>query len=181
MLGGPKPAYSAPTGADSDAGARRLGGRIVANEVNRRERTRAESQANKFSPARVLFVGPNSAPNPDAIPPIAALAAPGVRIHPAPPTSLMFEAFSAKMRETRAYRGDVCEPSAPENAQMVSRCASLRFSLCGRVIRCRCLLLANATSGREPPISRAMRRAPRASDRRERWPEHRRLKRRHTS
>src|SRR5216683_4102917 len=88
MLGGPKPAYSAPTGADSDAGARRLGGRIVANEANRRERTRAESQANKFSPARVLFVGPNSAPNPDAIPPIEALAAPGVRIHPAPPHSL---------------------------------------------------------------------------------------------
>jgi hypothetical protein len=32
---------------------------------------------------------------------------------------------------------------------MLARCASLRFSLCGRVIRCRCLLLANATSGRD--------------------------------
>ena len=66
-----------------------------------------------------------------------------------PPTSLRFEAFSGEVRKLRACRGDAREPSAPENAQMVSRCASLRFSLCGRVIRCRCLLLANATSGQE--------------------------------
>jgi hypothetical protein len=39
----------------------------------------------------------------------------------------MFEAFSAKMRETRAYRGDAHEPSAPENAKMVSRSASFDF------------------------------------------------------
>jgi hypothetical protein len=32
---------------------------------------------------------------------------------------------------------------------MVSRCASLRFSLRGRGMRYRCLLLANATFGRE--------------------------------
>jgi hypothetical protein len=88
---------------------------------------------------------------------------PAVRIHPAPPASLRFEAFSGEVRKPRACSGDAHGPSAPENAQMVSRCASVRFSLCGRVIRCRCLLLANATFGQEQPISRAMRRASRAS------------------
>jgi hypothetical protein len=32
----------------------------------------------------------------------------------------MFEAFSAKMRETRAYRGDAHEPSAAESASVAS-------------------------------------------------------------
>src|ERR1700694_6047740 len=73
---------------------------------------------------------------------------PTVRIHLAPPTSLRFEAFSGEVRKLRACRGDAHGASAPENAQMVSRCASLRFSLCGRVIRCRCPLLANATFDR---------------------------------
>ena len=36
----------------------------------------------------MLLVGPNSAPNSGRIPPLEALAAPGVRIHPAPPASL---------------------------------------------------------------------------------------------
>src|ERR1700730_778872 len=78
---------------------------------------------------------------------------PRVRIHPAPPTSLRFETFSGEVRKLRACRGDAHGASAPENAQMVSRCGSLRFSLCGRVIRCRWLLLANATFGQEQPIS----------------------------
>jgi len=42
------------------------------------------------------------------------------------------------MRKLRACSGDAHGPSAPENAQMVSCCASLRFSLYGRVTRCRC-------------------------------------------
>src|ERR1700730_17090985 len=70
---------------------------------------------------------------------------PAVRIHLAPPTSLRFEAFSGEVRKLRACRGDAHGPSAPENAQMMSRCASLRFSLCGRVIRCRCQPIAERT------------------------------------
>jgi hypothetical protein len=81
-----------------------------------------------------------------------------------PPTSLRFEAFSGEVRKLHACRGDAHGPSAPENAQMVSRRASLRFSLCGRVIRCRCPLLANATFGQGQPISRAIQRSSRASD-----------------
>ena len=50
-------------------------------------RSRAEPRANKFSPARMLLFARNSAPNSGRIPPREALAAPGVRIHPAPPTS----------------------------------------------------------------------------------------------
>src|ERR1700730_2275595 len=89
---------------------------------------------------------------------------PRVRILSAPPTSLRFETFSGEVRKLRACRGDAHGASAPENAQMVSRCASLRFSLCGRVIRCRYLLLANATFGQGQPISRAIQRSSRASD-----------------
>jgi hypothetical protein len=81
-----------------------------------------------------------------------------------PPTSLRFEAFSGDDRKKRACSGDAPAPPAPERAHMWSHAASLRFSLCGRVIRCRCLLLANARFGQEQPISRAMRRASRASD-----------------
>jgi hypothetical protein len=51
-------------------------------------RNRAEFQANEFSPARMLSLGPNRAPNLGRIPPIEALAVPGVRIHPSPPYSL---------------------------------------------------------------------------------------------
>ncbi len=109
------------------------------------------------------------------------LAALGVRIHFAPPTSLRFEAFSGEVHKLRACSGDAHAPSAPESAHMASRAASLRFSLCGRVIRCRCLLLANATSGRKLPISRAMRRARRASGGRKRSPEHRLLRRDHAN
>jgi hypothetical protein len=94
---------------------------------------------------------------------------PRVRIQSAPPASLRFEAFSGKVRKPRACRGDAHGPSAPENAQMVNRVRSLRFSLCRRVIRCRCRCLANAASaasGHEPAISRARRQEARASDRR---------------
>ena len=45
-------------------------------------RNRAEFQANRFSPARMLFFGPNSAPISGRIPPIEACAVPGVRIRP---------------------------------------------------------------------------------------------------
>ena len=41
---------------------------------------------------------------------------------------------------------------------MKRRCASLRFSLCGRLIRSRCLLLANANVGAEAADIRATRR-----------------------
>src|SRR5271169_6266414 len=93
-------------------------------------RSRAESQANKFSPARMLFVGPNSAPNSGQIVPIETLAAPGVRIHPASPPSLRFEAFSRDDRKKPACRGDAPAPPAPEKAHMSSHTASLRLSLC---------------------------------------------------
>ena len=59
----------------------------LANEANRREPKQSESQANNFSPARMLFVGPNSAQPRAEFPPIEALAAPGVPIHTALPTS----------------------------------------------------------------------------------------------
>ena len=48
------------------------------------------------------------------------------------------------MRKLRACSGYAHAPSGPENVQMMSGAASLRFSLCGRVIRSRCLPLANA-------------------------------------
>ena len=63
---------------------------------------------------------------------------------------------------------------------MASRAASLQLSLCGQVIRCRCLLLANATLGQEPPIL-ARWRATSSFWWEEPWPEHRLLKRRHAS
>jgi hypothetical protein len=44
-----------------------------------------------------------------------------------PPPSLRFEGFSVEVRKLRACSGDVHGPSAPENAQTVSRAASLRF------------------------------------------------------
>ena len=77
--------------------------------------------------------------------PAVLLSVPRVRILFAPPRSLKFEAFSGEVRKPRACSDDAHGPSAPEKTQMVSRCASLRFSLCGRVIRCRCRLLANAS------------------------------------
>ena len=78
-----------------------------------------------------------------------------------------------ELRKLRACSGNAHGPSAPENAQMGSRGASLRFSLCGRVIRCRCRLLAFE--------SRAMRWALRAFDGRKASPEHRLLRRHHAS
>jgi len=47
----------------------------------------------------MLFVGANSAPTSGRIPPIEALAAPGVRIHPAPPTSPYLRGFSTEQAE----------------------------------------------------------------------------------
>ena len=82
-------------------------------------------------------------------------------------TGLRFEAFFGEVRKLSVCSRDrtVYRHPAPENARIVNRAASFGFSLCGRVIRCRCLLLANATSREETtPISRAMRRAPRAPD-----------------
>jgi hypothetical protein len=51
-------------------------------------RNRAEFQANKFSPAQMFFFEPNHVLNLGRIPPIEALAAPGVLIRPSPPYSL---------------------------------------------------------------------------------------------
>ena len=50
--------------------------------VYREIRSRAEPRANKFSPARMLLFGLNSAPNSGRIPPIVALAAPGFESTP---------------------------------------------------------------------------------------------------
>ena len=50
----------------------------------------AESEANLFSPALMLFLGGNSGPNSGRIPRVQALAAPGVRIRPSPPHSLYY-------------------------------------------------------------------------------------------
>jgi hypothetical protein len=83
------------------------------------------------------------------------------------------------VRKLRAFRGDARGPSAPENAQMVSRCASLRFSLCGRVIRCRCPLLANATFDRNNRCRERCDGHLELPMVEERWPEHRLLKRGH--
>jgi len=57
-------------------------------------RSRAEPQPNKFSPAPMLFFGPNSAPNSGRIPTRYTLVAPGVRIPPSPPTSHCEPMFS---------------------------------------------------------------------------------------
>jgi hypothetical protein len=59
----------------------------LANDANRRADGKPNPRANKFSPARMLFDGPDSAPNSGRIPLIEAPAAPEVRIHPAPPVS----------------------------------------------------------------------------------------------
>ena len=71
-----------------------------------------------------------------------------IRLHH-PPTSLRFEGFSWEVRKLRACSGDAHGPSAPESAHTSSRAPSLPYSLCGRVVRCRCRPLANATSGQE--------------------------------
>jgi len=54
----------------SDVRGHRIPRVSLANEGARRGPKRAEFQANKISPARLLFFGPNSAPNSDRIPPL---------------------------------------------------------------------------------------------------------------
>jgi hypothetical protein len=75
-----------------------------------------ESQANKFSPARMPFVGPNSAPNAGRIPAHRTLAAPEVRIHPAPPSSPSLFAIRRQKIEIRAWAADCAQIVAAENA-----------------------------------------------------------------
>src|SRR5208337_2109175 len=109
------------------------------------------------------------------------LVTPRVRISLAPPSSLRVEAFSEDERKLRARSGDARAPSAPENAEMVSPTASLRSSLCGRIVRCRCLLLANTTSGHELRTSQNDAKGTSSFWRRKRVPEHRLLMRHHTN
>jgi hypothetical protein len=71
-------------------------------------RNRAEFQANEFSPARMLSLGPNLAPNLGRIPPIEALAVPGVRIHLSPPHSLRVQRFSGRFGENPRILGSIC-------------------------------------------------------------------------
>ena len=54
------------------------------------------------------------------------------------------EGFFREVSKLRVCSDDARGPSAPENARMVSRRVSHRFSLCGRAIRCRCMPLASA-------------------------------------
>ena len=68
----------------------------------------AGSQANKFSPARPLFVGPNSAPNPRPTPSIENLAVPGVRIHPLHHPVPQFSHVSEN-RSKSARVGAICD------------------------------------------------------------------------
>jgi len=67
--------------------------------------TGAEFQANRFSPARMLFFGPNSAPSSGRIPPTEVLAVPGVLIRPSPPYSLYYLPTIWRWRQIRAGRG----------------------------------------------------------------------------
>ena len=136
--------------------SRHRNSRLMARSVPNRKRTHSLHDAGR---SRLGFLKPNRA----GFPAERLLATPKVRIQSSPPTSLRFEAFSGEVRKLRACSGDARGPSAPESGHTVSRCASLRFSLCGRVIRSRCPLSANATSEQEPPISLSMRQAPRAS------------------
>jgi hypothetical protein len=64
-------------------------------------RSRAEPQPNKFSPAPMLFFGPNSAPNSGRIPPRYTLVAPRVRIPPSPPYSPSVFVLSRESLEIR--------------------------------------------------------------------------------
>lgn len=57
-----------------------------------------------------------------------------------PPPSPGFMAFSADERKQGANGADARGPSAPEKGQIGGRCASFGFSLCKRIIRCRCLV-----------------------------------------
>jgi hypothetical protein len=99
-------------------------------------RSRAESQANKFSPARMLFIGPNSAPNSGRIAPIETLAAPGVRIHPAPPTSPSPFGIGPEMIEIRAPAAYFARLMAAESATNLANCGLAPISLCSEEIRC---------------------------------------------
>jgi hypothetical protein len=56
----------------------------------------------------MLLVGPNSAPNSGRIPPLEALAAPGVRIHPAPPASPYLWGHSLQDGEIARDCGVIC-------------------------------------------------------------------------
>jgi len=67
-------------------------------EATRRAlRVMPRSKANKFSPAPMLFFGPNSAPNSGRIPPLESRRVSGVRIRPSPPASPYLSVFSARI------------------------------------------------------------------------------------
>jgi len=90
------------------------------NLGERSEPEKAEAKpnprANKFSPARMLFVGPNSRQTRAEFPPIEALAAPEVRIHPAPPTSPSPFRIGPEMIEMRAPAAYFARLVAAESA-----------------------------------------------------------------
>ena len=81
--------------------------------------TGAEPHANRFSPARMLLFGPNSAPNSGQISPIEMLAVPGVRIRPSPPYSLYYLPTIWRWRQIRAGRGAF---ALNANRRKLSRC-----------------------------------------------------------
>jgi hypothetical protein len=79
-----------------------------------------------------------------------------------PPPSLRFEAFSGEVRKLARVQGRCARPIGTGERSNDALLRVTSISLCGRVIRCRCSLVVNATFGHERPISRAMLRAPRA-------------------
>ena len=92
----------------SDVRGHRIPRVSLANEGARRGPKRAEFQANKISPARLLFFGPNSGPNLGRIPSTKALAVPGVRIPPSPPASPRVCGFSARISRIARDCGVIC-------------------------------------------------------------------------
>ena len=99
----------------SDVRGHRIPRVSLANEGARRGPKRAEFQANKISPARLFFFGPNSGPNLGRIPSTKALAVPGVRIRPSPHFSLQIFGHVGESLEKRACARDLRLRTEPES------------------------------------------------------------------
>jgi hypothetical protein len=108
---------------------------LVGDSPTKARSSRAEFQANKLSPARMLFVGPHSAPNSAGIPAIEALAASRVRIHSAPPMSSPFLIGSESI-EIRAPAAYFARHVAAESATDLANRGSRPICLCSEEIRC---------------------------------------------
>jgi hypothetical protein len=79
----------------------------------------------------MLLVGPNSAPNTDRISPRGALAAPGVRIHPSPPSSPSIFVLSENRSKSARVRA-ICDYAWTRRTSFTALFAGIKRKLSAR-------------------------------------------------